>query len=638
MSKSPDISKTNMILTLTRGNGFRIFLKTLIFLMFITSSLSAKTLKNCVWHNKKSVPCITVTKTTNTSSYNSEEVNKKIFTKKMIIESGAKDTFDLLKLVSGIDYYQSGQKGQTGTIFMRGSESNHTLVLLNGIPINDQSATNGIHDFGQDFIYTVQQIEIFKGSNSAHFGPDAIGGAINFITDIDYQNSYSLNGFNLNNNSIDGNFTKITENDWHLNLKGTANQSITESAIAKGIESDGSKNYQINFNAIKWINENLKFKSVLYARDTKSDYDKSATQEEIVNADNEMYALQTGLERRNKLSSDYIMFHYHNYDRVYNEVGKIDTYYSESLVAKAEHEQKLSNKISFGYGSEYKYDWGNFSTTTFTSQTKGHVKNFGIFANLGYKINENQKLSIHGRNDDHKQTGGNQTYKFNFTQILNDAKIGFTNSTGLKNPSLYELYGSSSLGHNGNTEINPEKSETNELFIEYKFLDNFALNSTAYRTRMKDRIKVNSSWTAYENKIPDTTQEGLESELTYSDLKQNISLLSHFAKSRTDTEGSNLRRPDLSYGFNYIRKIANSKFGIINFNLNYKYIGDHLDWTGSKNELVKSVDLMNMSINKDWLGYNFAFNISNLLNERYEKPATYSQNGRQVTFGFKKLY
>jgi len=638
MSKSPDISKTNMILTLTRAVGFRIFLKVLIFLMLITPSLSAKTLKNCVWYNKKSVPCITVAKTTNTSSYNSEEVNKKIFTKKMIIESGAKDTFDLLKLVSGIDYYQSGQKGQTGTIFVRGSESNHTLVLLNGIPINDQSATNGIHDFGQDFIHTVQQVEIFKGSNGAHFGPDAIGGAVNFITDIDYQNTYSFNGFNLNNNSIDGNFTKITENDWHLNLKGAANQSITDSAIAKGIESDGSKNYQVNFNAIKWINENLKFKSVLYARDTKTDYDKSATQEEIVNADNQMYALQTGLERRNKLSSDYIMLHYHNYNRIYNEVGKIDTYNSESLVAKAEREQKLSNKISFGYGSEYKYDWGNFSTTTFTSQTKGHVKNFGVFANLGFKINENQKLSIHGRNDDHKQTGGNQTYKFNFTQILNNAKIGFTNSTGLKNPSLYELYGSSSLGHTGSTGISPEKSETNELFVEYKLLDNFVLNSTVYRTRMKDRIKINSSWTTYENKIPDTTQEGLESELTYSDLNQSISLLSHFAKSRTDSGGPNSRRPDLSYGADYVRKITNSKLGTFNFNLNYRYIGDHLDWTGSKNEFVKSLDLMNMSINKDWLGYNFSLNISNLLNERYEKPATYSQDGRQLRLGFKKLY
>jgi len=638
MTKSSSIITTNVTLHIHRSINYHFFLKIIIFSTLITSSLCADTLKNCLWHNKDGIPCMTVSKTSNTSHFNSKTVNKKLFTKKMIIESGAKDTLDLLKLVSGIDYYQSGQKGQTGAIFLRGSESNHTLVLLNGIPINDQSATNGIHDFGQDFIQTVQQVEIFKGSNGAHFGPDAIGGAINFITDIDYQNSYSINGSNLNNNSINGNFTKITKNDLHLNLKGSFNQSITDSAIAKGVESDGSKNYQLNFNTVKWINDNLKFKSTLYARNTKADYDKSATQEEIVNADNQMYAIQTVLEKRNKLSSDYIVFHYHNYDRSYNEVGKIDTYYSESLLAKAEHEQRLSNKISFGYGSEYKYDWGNFSTTTFTSQTKGHIKNFGIFANLGYKINENQKLSFYGRNDDHKQTGGNQTFKFNFTQLLNDAKIGFTNSTGLKNPSLYELYGSSGLGHNGSKGINPEKSETNELFLEYKFLNNFKLYSTAYRTRMKDRIKVNSSWTAYENKIPDTTQEGLESELTYIDPKHTISLLSHFAKSRTDTGGPNSRRPDLSYGADYIRKITNSKLGTFNFNLNYRYIDEHLDWTGSKNEFVKSVDLMNMSINKNWFGYNFSFNISNLLNERYEKPATYSQNGRQFRFGFKKLY
>ena len=120
-------------------------------------------------------------------------------------------TIDLIKKVSGIDYYQSGQKGQQAGIFMRGSESNHTLVLLNGIAINDQSTTNGLHDFGQDFIQTIQQIEIYKGSNGAHFGPDAIGGAINFITDVDYSNSYSLSGFNLNNNSTNYNITKITK-------------------------------------------------------------------------------------------------------------------------------------------------------------------------------------------------------------------------------------------------------------------------------------------------------------------------------------------------------------------------------------------------------------------------------------------
>ena len=169
----------------------------LIILGLFLLSSKAFSLENCEWNNHKGTPCLTITKTPNTSYLNSESINKKIYTKQMILDSGAKSTIDLIKYVSGVDYYQNGPTGQTGAIFIRGSESNHTLVLLNGIPINDQSATNGIHDFGQDFLQTVQQVEVYKGSNGAHFGPDAIGGAVNFITDIDYENSYSLSGFNL---------------------------------------------------------------------------------------------------------------------------------------------------------------------------------------------------------------------------------------------------------------------------------------------------------------------------------------------------------------------------------------------------------------------------------------------------------
>ena len=54
---------------------------------------------------------------------------------------------------------------------------------------------------------------------------------------------------------------------------------------------------------------------------------------------------------------------------------------------------------------------------------------------------KNQLLSLHVRNDDHKETGGNKTYKINFTQFLGQFKLGATHSTGLKNASLYELYG-----------------------------------------------------------------------------------------------------------------------------------------------------------------------------------------------------
>jgi len=608
-------------------------LRFLLSIFFLAFNLNVYALENCEWDNRKGRPCLIISKTPNTSTYNSQGVNKQVFTRKQIIESGATTAIDVLKKVSGLDYYQTGQKGQQAAIFMRGSESNHTLVMLNGIPINDQSATNGLHDFGQDFVQTVQQIEVYKGSNGAHFGPDAIGGAINFITDVDYTNNYSFNGFSAKNNSVEYNTTKITDSGWHLNFKGASNHSKTESAKAKGHEADGTKNYQVNLNGIKWLNDNLKLKSTFYYRDTKSGYDSSDTKEDSVTSDNKMYAIQTGIERKTNNSMDNLMFHYHNYDRKYFVQGKKDKYYSESLVAKAERDVVFDNKFSYGFGSEYKYDWGHYQTTTFSSHTRGHLSNFGIFANAGYKLSENQILSLHGRNDDHKETGGNKTYKINFTQFLGNFKIGATHSTGLKNASLYELY-----GNIGQKNINPEKSETNELIGEYNFSENIKLSSTVYRTRMKDRIKINSSWDAYENKIPDTTQEGLESEISFLANNQEITFFSHFAKSRTASGGPNSRRPDLSYGVDFSKEINSSEYGLFDLNLSHRYIGDHIDWTGSENAFVKSVDLVDLSIRKNWFGNIISLNFTNLLNERYEKPGTYSQDGRAISLGFSKAY
>ena len=604
-----------------------------LFIFLLTLISTANALEDCKWDNQKGSPCITISKTPNTSLYNSQGVNKIVFTKQQIIESGATTALDLLKKVSGLDYYQTGQKGQQAAIFMRGSESNHTLVMLNGIAINDQSATNGLHDFGQDFVQTIQQIEVYKGSNGAHFGPDAIGGAINFVTDVDYTNSYSVGGFSPNNNSLDYNMTKITENGWHLNFKGASNYSKTDSAKADGHESDGTKNYQINLNASKWLSDILKLKSTFYYRDTKSGYDSSASKEESVTSDNKMYALQTGVEKKTEKSLTNLVLHYHNYDRKYYVQGLKDKYYSESLVAKAESNLVFNNKFSYGFGSEYKYDWGHYQTTTFASQTRGHLSNLGFFTNAGYKFNENQILSFHGRSDDHKETGGNTTYKINFTQFLGKFKFAATHSTGLKNASLYELY-----GNIGQKNIDPEKSETNEIIGEYNFSENIKFSSTAYRTRMKDRIKINSSWNAYENKLTDTTQEGLESELAFVADNQQISLISHFAKSRTDTNGPNSRRPDLSYGIDYSRNFYSPKYGPFDLNISHRYIGDHIDWTGSSNEFVKSVDIVDMSIRKKWYGNIISIDFTNLLNERYEKPATYSQDGRMLRFGFKRAY
>ena len=618
----------------------RMLVRLLLTIFLSIYSINVSALENCKWDNRKGVPCLTVSKTPNTSIFNEKNINKKVINKQDIVDSGAIDTNDVFKFISGLDVFQSGQKGQQTSIFTRGSESNHTLVLLNGIAINDQSVTDGLHDFGQDFVQTIQQIEIYKGSSGAHFGPSAIGGAINFITDIDYTNSYSVSGFEKENISADTNYTKITENGWHLNFKGSVTQAKTNSSIAKGNEKDGTENFQVNLNSIKWIKDDLKFKSTIYSRKTKADYDGSATNEEGFISDNNMYALQSGFEHRSKNSESNLIFHYHNYDREYTNGtnGYLDEYDSESLVIKAETSIKQTRKLSFGYGSEYKYDWGAFENRgSYTASTKGHMKNLGIFANTGYKFNSNQSFSVYARSDNHNTTGRNETYKINFTQILGQLKLSGTHSTGLRNPSLYELYGSDNYGIGGNINLNPEKSETNELFGEYSFSKNLKFTSTAYRSKIFDRIESNAAYSKHENMLTNLNQEGLESELLFNGKNQNITLFTNFSKSRKPNGQAQNRRPDLSYGANYTRKLDSNVYGPFKLNLNYKYTGKQTDYVGG-NFRQKSTDLVDLSINKNLYGNVISFNITNLLNERYEKPATYSQDGRQFRIGFRKLY
>ena len=613
--------------------------RVIVFFILFIFSVKAEQLKNCEWDKREDNPCLTISKTNNSSKYSEQGISKIIINKEDIVNLGAVDLNDVLKLIPGLDVFQSGSKGQSTSIFTRGSESNHTLVLLNGIAINDQSVTDGLHDFGQDFIQTIQQVEIYKGSNGAHFGPSAIAGAINFITDVDYNNNFTISGFNSDNNSLDGNYTKITENGWHLNFKGATTRNKTDSAIAGGNEIDGSKNTQINLNAKKWLNDNLKFKSTFYSRKTKSDYDGSATDENGYISDNRMHTLQTGLEHISKKSENNLIFHYHNYDREYENAGVLDEYDSESIVVRGESKVESTSKFSFGYGTEYKYDWGAFENRgSYTASTKGHMKDFGVFGNVGYKFTENSILSIYGRSDDHNTVGRNETYKVNFTKLFGKFKFGLTHSTGLRNPTLYELYGSDNYGIGGNVNLNPEKSETNELSLKYNILENLSFNSTIYRSKVYDQIESNAAYSKHENQLIDINQEGLENELLFNTNNQRLSIYSVFSKSRKINGSAQSRRPDLSYGTNYSKKVLLSPVGPFNINLNYKYTGKYIDWDGSVNSRQKSTDIIDLSLTKNLLGNIFSLKLTNILNERYEKPATYSQEGRQIRFGFKSLF
>ncbi|NRA72451.1 MAG: TonB-dependent receptor [Gammaproteobacteria bacterium] len=87
---------------------------------------------------------------------------------------------DLLDQVAGISVAKQGGGGQSSTIFMRGTNSNHTLILVDGVRVS--SATLGTANFSGIAVENIERIEIVKGPRAALWGSDAIGGVIQIFT------------------------------------------------------------------------------------------------------------------------------------------------------------------------------------------------------------------------------------------------------------------------------------------------------------------------------------------------------------------------------------------------------------------------------------------------------------------------
>ncbi|MCC7282888.1 MAG: TonB-dependent receptor, partial [Acetobacteraceae bacterium] len=99
------------------------------------------------------------------------------------IEDGGYTTLpEALASVPGITVVPTGGPGQQSSVFVRGSNSRHVLVLLDGQPINDPSEANGAFNFGDDLLGDIERIEVVRGPASVYYGSAAVGGVINLIT------------------------------------------------------------------------------------------------------------------------------------------------------------------------------------------------------------------------------------------------------------------------------------------------------------------------------------------------------------------------------------------------------------------------------------------------------------------------
>jgi len=168
-----------------------------------------------------------------------------VITSKDIESAQVSNIPDLLRNITGIDVIQQGGAGKEASIFIRGANSEHTLLLIDGVRVN--STTTGGFDFGDLAVDNIERIEIIRGPSSTLYGSDAIGGVIQIITKraktSTASTSLEVGSFGTTRETIS---TEVKKERFDLSLAASHMDTEGFSAVKSGSERDGYQNTTIS--------------------------------------------------------------------------------------------------------------------------------------------------------------------------------------------------------------------------------------------------------------------------------------------------------------------------------------------------------------------------------------------------------
>jgi vitamin B12 transporter len=430
---------------------------------------------------------------------------------------------EVLRDVAGLSMVQSGGPGAAASAFIRGANSEHTLVLVDGIELNDPMNPSRSFDLAHLTLENIERVEILRGPQSPLYGSDALGGVINIITKkgqgkprLTLASSAGSYGTFINRGGVSGSGKNLT---YSFGLQHSATQGVSaaSSAYPGNSEKDTWKNLSLSgklgMSLGKTVEVDFTARSTLakadldnfggpYGDDPNNVQDYKSF---LVRGQIRGLFLKNRWEQKLAVSLvDSCRSHDNPADEIHASDSEQGRYESRSLkldwqnnffihptntlTVGIEHEQEEGESEYLMTGS-----WGS-SASDFPLQK---ARLTGIYIQDYFRWAGCLFASAGLRYDRHSQAGEALTFRVAPAYIVQatGTKLKASLGTGFKAPSLYQLYAPGTyFGPIGNSRLEPEKSLGWDAGLEQPFFGQGArLGLTYFHNQFKNLISYDST-------------------------------------------------------------------------------------------------------------------------------------------------
>ena len=586
-----------------------------------------------------------------------------VITQKQLQQNAGKTVIEILNTIAGIDVKGvNANASEPRSINIRGGRSRQVLVLIDGVPVTDQSAINQEFDLRLLAVNQIESIEILKGASSTLYGSGAATAVINVIlkkaTKDRISGSFETS-FGTNNSTKSSN-SGLADKNQNINLNGTlgnfnflASFSITgvdgmssaKSTTNTVFENDSfySKNALLKLGYK--INDKVNITSFLNYDTFEYDFDAAAFSDSEVNmGDQEQFRVGIRPNYTYNKGELYMLASINSVKRNFNSFNAFSNtldsyqYNGESINLDLVNKYEFSNQFQLITGVNYQ-EHSNNTITPFATIEKD-IANFNTldpYASVVYISNYGLSANIGGRLNMHNVYGNQFVYDGNLAySLLNSketsVKLLTSYSTAFIAPSLYQLYD----GYSGNIDLNPETNQTFEVGFDATFKENIQFDVVYFNRKEVDAIIYNNTTYSYGNSSSDAS--GLE-------LNFRVAATSFLSlnSSYTYIDSNNLEDfNDYIPANKFVTGIDITPFENAFLNFTYRNVGERTIFdrygsfgTAGDDVILEEYQVLDFMANYKVLEDTVTFFIAatNLLNEDYDDIFGYETRGRNYKVG-----